>query len=172
MFNFSNKVSASKAAQLADKRLRCEGAYLRAVGAQLSPSEIRFAGSAMQEGSARGAIANTFCAQEPGGYTYAAIAKAADVSLSDLSKANLDYVARAFAFRVDLVGLVVSFDDTGVLIRRATRDEKEQAIRYAARITGRTAATVAAVSGFALTAPARKGKAVPALPAPRTEDAA
>jgi hypothetical protein len=168
MFNFSSKISAAKAAQLADKRLRAEGAYLRAVGAQLSPSEIRFAGSAMQEGSARGAIANTFCAQEPGGYTYAAIARAAEVSLADMSKVNLDYIARAFAFRVDLVGLVVSYDEDGVIVRRATHAEKAEAVRYAARITGRKAATVAEVSGLVLDKPAPR-KAVPALPAPSKE---
>ena len=44
-------ISAAKTEQLADKRLRAEGAYLRAIGSKEPRGIVSFAGSAMHIGS-------------------------------------------------------------------------------------------------------------------------
>jgi hypothetical protein len=174
-------ISAAKTEQLAQKRLRAEGAYLRAIGSKEPRSVVSFAGSAMHIGSDRGAAAAVLCASGAGSYDYAEIAKAArehlpTFSVADLSRTNLDYIANNFAFRCDLVGYAVSFDKASetIRVRVATADEKAAAIRKAAALTGRSFATVAAVSGFKAPAkaPARPRKAPAETPAPADEKAA
>jgi hypothetical protein len=143
-------ISAAKSALLRDKRNKSEIAYAKAVGAKASKAEIAFAGTNMHTSSVRGAIANVACASGPGLYDYSDIAKQGEINLSDMSNSNLDYVANNFAFRADLVGLALAYDPQAqtVRVRYATAEEKADAIRQAASLTGRSFATVAAVTGF------------------------
>ena len=59
------------------------------------------------------------------------------------------YIARAFFFRADLVGLAVEEDGESLLVREATAAEKDNAIRFSAYLTGRPTAAIARISGFA-----------------------
>lgn len=166
-------IADAKAEQLADKRMRAEGAYLRAVGAKEGKADCAFAGTAMRLASVRGLIANVLCASGKGTYDYADVARNAEVGVSDLSYANLAYIANNFAFRADLVGLSVSFDteSESITVRVATADEKAEAIRKGASLTGRTFATVAAVTGFKAAPKAAPRKAAKAAPKADTEAA-
>ena len=108
-----------KSAVLAAKRTRAENAHADAI-AYCEANKVRgterlgaiaFASTAMQPGAARGAIAHAILSPgKSGTRTFREIAKAAKVSLSDMSRANLAYIAHNVEFRRDLVGFVVSFD--------------------------------------------------------------
>ena len=109
----------AKSALLAAKRERAENAHADML-AYCEQNKIRgtekaalvaFASTAMQAASDRGAIAKAAFAQgKAASFTYAALAKAAKVSLATLSTANLAYIARNVAFRADLVGFVFAYD--------------------------------------------------------------
>ena len=124
----SKKIAArvdAKAAQLAAKRMRSENAYADAI-AYCEANKVRgtdragyiaFASTAMQVGSARGAIASAVLLPgKTGTYTFAEIAKRATalggkkVSVADCNNTNLAYITHNVEFRRDLVGFVVSFD--------------------------------------------------------------
>jgi hypothetical protein len=72
---------------------------------------IAFASTAMHVGSARGALAQAALA---GGkaqtFTFAALAKAAKVRQSDVTRANLAYIKHNIDFRKALVGFTFDFD--------------------------------------------------------------
>ena len=149
----SEKASAHMS-HLSDLRFACEDAYGIAVGEGKSAQDVSFAGTGMRLTGrnglpGRGKIARDLLA---GAGTYR----------FDGSAADFRFIENAFAFRCDLVGYLVSRNDAGdVVVRKASREEKEACIRNAARITERSFAQVAAISGFAKTvAPvARKAKA-------------
>jgi hypothetical protein len=112
------RVSA-KAEMLAAKRARAIVAHSNAVAMcdaeGIKGNErkgiIAFASTAMQTDSARGRIAQVVLVNgESADYTFAAIAKAAQCALADVSRANLAYIANNVRFRRDLVGFLVSFD--------------------------------------------------------------
>ena len=111
--------ATAKSAMLAAKRERAQNAHADAIAycdeTKMRGTEragyIAFASTAMQAGSARGAIAQAVLTEGKSGVqTYAAIAKKAKVSLADMSHANLAYIARNVEFRKALVGFTLSFD--------------------------------------------------------------
>ena len=77
---------------------------------------------------------------------------------------GLRYIARAFFFRADLVGLAVEEDGESLLVREATAAEKDNAIRVSAYLTSRPTAAIARISGFAGEVP----EPDPAAPPPLT----
>jgi hypothetical protein len=109
----------AKAAMLQAKRIRSENAHADAI-AYCDANKVRgtekagfvaFASTAMQLGSARGAIAQYVLSQgKAATFTFAQIAKGAKVSPADVTRSNLAYIAHNVDFRRDLVGFVVSFD--------------------------------------------------------------
>jgi hypothetical protein len=133
--------------QHARKRLKCEEAYAKARTLGLSKAEIAFAGTGMSANSLRGKIARALCFMGPGGYTRAQVMRKADVG--KLYDDDAFYIARAFFFRADLVGLAVDQDGESLAVREATADEKRDAIRLSAWLTDRPTAAVARISGFA-----------------------
>jgi hypothetical protein len=108
--------NSAKAELLAAKMLRSTNAHAVAL-AECDSAKIRgtervgivaFATTAMQAGSPRGAIAKAALA--PGKttvFTFAQIAKAAKVKVSEVSRANLEYIAHNISHRNKALGGLV-----------------------------------------------------------------
>lgn len=128
--------SAKHLEHLGKLRLACEKSYGNAFVEGKSGPALAFAGCGRRDNDGLGAIAKDLC-NGPGVY-----------SLVGASASDKRKLANGFAFRCDLVGLHVSFEGNDAIVRRATSDEKAEAIRNAARYTGRAFSTVAAISGF------------------------
>lgn len=158
----ARKPNVPRAEALARKRFECEGAYAKARTLGLSKAEIRFAGTGMRPSSLRGKIARALCSMGPGHHTRAEVMHKADVG--KLYDVDVFYIARAFFFRADLVGLAVEEDSESLLVREATAAEKRDAIRFSAYLTARPTAVVAGISGFAGEVP----EPDPAAPPPLT----
>lgn len=109
----------------------------------------------------RGKIARALCLMGPGRYTRVQVMRKADVG--KLFKPDAEYIRRAFYFRADLVGLIVEPDGESFIVRKATADEKREAIRYSAHLTGRPTAAIARISGFAGEVPEPDPDAPPPL---------
>jgi hypothetical protein len=147
MSKVASKIAArkdAKSALLSAKRERAENAHADML-AYCEQNKIRgtekaalvaFASTAMQAASDRGAIAKAaFAAGKAGTFTFAAIAKAAKVSVSTLSTANLAYIARNVAFRADLVGFVFAYDSEAetISVRPYKAAQKAAPARKAAK---------------------------------------
>jgi hypothetical protein len=137
--------SAAKTEQLFAKRQRSENRFSDAQGAGKSKGEIAFAATSMRsdnENDRRGAIAYALLVNGlVGTVTFAEIAKAAGIPLSDVTRANLRYVANNVAgyganginLRADLVGFAIEpdFASETVRVRHATSEEKAASLRLA-----------------------------------------
>lgn len=128
----------AKAAQLAAKRQRSENRYADGIAQKYSKGELAFAATSMRdnddsESGLRGRIARAVLIGGVGTYTYASVAKAADIDVSDVTRARLRYIANNVRFRADLVGFAIEpdFADNEVTVRYATSDEKAASLRLA-----------------------------------------
>lgn len=145
----------------ARKRINSESAHANARTLGLSKAEIAFASAGMNATLLRGKIARALCFMGPGRHTRAEVMRKADVH--KLYDSDAFYIARAFFFRADLVGLAVDQDGESLVVREATAAEKRDAIRLSAWLTGRPTAAVARISGFAEQVPEPGSAAPPAL---------
>ena len=137
--------SAAKTEQLFAKRQRSENRFADAQAAHKTKGEIAFAATSMRsdnEQDRRGAIAYALLANGlVGTVSFADIAKAAGIPLSDVTRANLRYVANNVAgygvgginLRADLVGFAfeLDFENETVRVRHATPEEKAASLRLA-----------------------------------------
>jgi hypothetical protein len=123
---------AAKTDQLARKRARSEQrhadaiAQCKAEGIALSSPEARgriaFASTSLQHDSTRGRIAHAVLIKgEAATYSLAAVARAAKLSVADLSRSHLAYIENNVAFRLDLVGFSFeyNFEDEKIIVRKA-----------------------------------------------------
>jgi hypothetical protein len=112
---------AAKTEQLARKRARSEQrhsdaiAECRAEGIPLSSPKARgriaFASTSLQLESTRGRIAHAVLIKgEAATYSFAAVARAAKLSIADLSRTHLAYIENNIAFRRDLVGFSFEYN--------------------------------------------------------------
>jgi hypothetical protein len=157
MSKVATKIAArkdAKSAILAAKRERAENAHADAL-AYCDANKIRgtekaalvaFASTAMQAASDRGAIAKAaFSEGKARVWTFAALAKAAKVSIATLSTANLAYIARNVAFRADLVGFSFVADGEAETVTVRPVKAAKAAPRKAAK--GKAAPTEKAADG-------------------------
>jgi hypothetical protein len=158
----ARKPDVPRAELLARKRFESEEAYTKARTLGLSKAEVTFAGTGMRASSLRGKIARALCFMGAGRHTRAQVMRKADVG--KLCDNDAFYIARAFFFRADLVGLAVDEDGESLVVREATAAEKRDAIRFSAYLTARRTAAVAGISGFAGEVP----EPDPAAPPPVT----
>jgi hypothetical protein len=105
----------------ADAIAQCE-----AEGIPLSSPEARgriaFEATSLQRDSTRGRIAQAVLIKGKAAmYSFAAVARAANLSVADLSRAHLAYIENNISFRRDLVGFTLeySFQDKQIIVREA-----------------------------------------------------
>jgi hypothetical protein len=109
----------AKSAQLAAKYTRALNAHAYAIayceangvkGAEKT-GYVAFASTAMQADSVRGAIARAALhSGRSATFSYKELAKAAKVSIADMSRANLAYIRHNIEYRVDLVGFTFDYN--------------------------------------------------------------